>query len=178
VDKVELVNGIVFHRGTFVEGEFGSGAIVDLEVHEATRLQNAKLHSGGHLIMTAMDSLRQMKAIKGYHFPDGAYVEFQGVVPESERASLAKQAQQFIDQAIEQGGDVTAALTSLAELEAEGVFIPMEIPRDKPTRVVITCGYKSPCGGTHVSKLIELKGLKIRSLKAKSGNTRISYGIE
>lgn len=177
VDKVELVNGVVYHRGTFEQGRIQVGDAVELAVHEATRRQNAKLHTGGHLIMTALDSLKRMKAVKGYHFPDGPYVEFLGMVPEAERASLVDGVQRFINQAIEQGSDVNASETTLAALEAEGVFIPMEIPRDKPTRVITTCGYKSPCGGTHVATLKELAGLKVRSLKVKGGNTRVSYTI-
>ncbi len=63
-------------------------------------------------------------------------------------------------------------------LRAAGVHMPAETPEGKPTRVVITSGYVSPCGGTHVKKLGALTGLKVKGVKVKSGRTRVSYYIE
>lgn len=178
VDKVELVDGTIRHRGNFDSGAFVLGEQVSLLVHGPTRLANARMHSGGHLIMTAMDTLRAMKAIKGYHFPDGPYVEFLGAVPELERPDLVVALQKELDRLVDSALDVEAVLTSLQALEDEGIYIPMEIPKDKPTRVVTTGGYRSPCGGTHVKSTDDLRGIVVKGLKSKSGNTRVSYTME
>src|SRR5579875_64866 len=79
VRKAVLIDGTVHHLGQFVEGSSAHGpgrACVDLE----RRRLHARLHTAGHLVMTAIYELREMRAIKGFHFPEGPYVEFEEAV--------------------------------------------------------------------------------------------------
>ena len=177
VSRVSFVEGEVHHNGTFSGAEFEPGDRVDVEVDGARRQDHARLHTGGHLIMTAVDRLLGLPALKGYHFPDGPYVEFEGVVPTEERERVLGQIQQILDELVAENSEVSARFEKIETLREQGVHIPAEIPADKPTRVVVTAGYQSPCGGTHVKRLGELSGLKARGIKAKSGHTRVSYGF-
>ena len=176
VRKAVLVDGVVHHHGGIVEGE-PAAAEARATIDADRRALHARLHSGGHLIMTAVFELAGLRAVKGYHFPDGPYVEFDGTLDEEAKAELADSLQQRIDEMIEADEEVGVESTTVGELVAEGVFMPTHVPADKPTRVVTTFGYRSPCGGTHVARTGELAGLHVRRIKAKSGRTRVAYEI-
>lgn len=176
VRKALLADGVVEHFGVPLEGEPVVGR-ARAAIEAAPRALHAKLHSGGHLIMTAMFELTGLRAVKGYHFPDGPYVEFDGVLDESAKAGIAEALQRRLNEMATADEEISAQLTTRAQLDAEGVFIPMEIPADKPTRVVSTFGYRSPCGGTHVARSGELAGLRVRKVKSKSGRTRVTYEL-
>ena len=64
---------------------------------------NARLHSAGHLLDSAVHRLGlDVSPGKGYHFPDGAYVEYTGSIPAEDR--------ERVKQDIEQGGNEESAL--------------------------------------------------------------------
>jgi Ser-tRNA(Ala) deacylase AlaX len=175
ITRVSFMDGIVFHAGEIVNGTISPNTHATLRIDENRRRLHARLHTGGHVIMTAVDSMLRLPAIKGYHFPDGPYVEFSGTVTPERRESLASDIQQEVDRLVAEDFIVTARFDSVDNLRAANVYIPAEIPAGKPTRVVVTAGYQSPCGGTHVKSLGELKGLSVKGVKAKSGKTRVSY---
>ena len=68
-----------------VEG-INAGDDAFIQIDEATRTRNAKLHSAGHLLDLAVQNLSsfcnyseyQWEGAKGYHFEDGPYVEYKG----------------------------------------------------------------------------------------------------
>ena len=177
IRKAVLVDGEVFHTGDVLEGGPAPGP-VEVRVDGSRRARNAALHSGGHLVMTSMFELTGRRAVKGYHFPDGPYVEVEGALTENEKEEVASALQRRVDAMV--AADEAIAVESIPadELTARGIYAPVPPPQGKPCRVVTTCGYRSPCGGTHVSSTGELAGLRIRRIKSKKGRTRIAYGIE
>jgi Ser-tRNA(Ala) deacylase AlaX len=174
VRKAMLVDGVVRHLGSPLEGEPVTGR-AKAAIEPAPRERHARLHSAGHLIMTAMFELTGMRAVKGYHFPDGAYVEFDGVMDEPAKAGIVEALQRRLTEMIAADDPITSEFTTPEQLEAENIFVPAELPVDKPTRVVTTFGYRSPCGGTHVPRSGILDGLRIRKVKSKAGRTRVTY---
>lgn len=178
VSRVSFRDGVVYHAGTMTKGAFQAGDKVHLAIDGDRRMRHAKLHTGGHLVMTAVDRLLHLPAVKGYHFPDGPYVEFIGTTGTEGREQLLADIQTVLDKLVAEDSAVTSQFITVEELQEQGIYVPAEIPAGKPTRVVITSGYKSPCGGTHVKRLGELSGLRAKAIKSKSGNTRVSYYIE
>ncbi len=176
--KASFVDGDVLHTGRVSTGDIAADTVAHLYVDAPTRQLHARLHTGGHLVMTGIDRLLHLPAVKGYHFPDGPYVQFEGTVPVEARETLLGELQDVLDDLVAEDSAVTWRFESVEALRAAGVHIPAEIPAGKPTRVVVTAGYHSPCGGTHVRRLGALKGLKARSVKTKSGTTRVSYGFD
>jgi Ser-tRNA(Ala) deacylase AlaX len=176
VRKAVLVDGVVRHEGIAVDGTPVLG-VARAEIDTERRRLHARLHTGGHLIMTAVFDVTGMRAVKGYHFPDGPYVEFDGVIADDDKERTQAALQQRLDEMVAAESPIGVELTTVADLIAAGVFMPMEIPTDKPTRVVTTFGFRSPCGGTHVSNSGDLAGLRVRGVKSKSGHTRVSYEI-
>lgn len=173
--RVGFADGEVLHHVRFGRGSIDVGDQVSLQVDAERRALHCRLHTGGHLIMTAVDTLLRLPATKGYHFPDGPYVEFAGVVPPESRETVVDRIQAELDRLIVEDSAVTWRFDSIENLRAAGVHMPPGIPEDKPTRVVLTAGYQSPCGGTHVLRLGALKGLRAKAVRFKSGRTRVSY---
>ena len=79
------------HVGKYMsEGRFAAGEAVTMQIDQDLRKINARNHSAGHLLDMAMwrAGRTELKPSKGYHFADGAYVEYIGNVDEKERQPL------------------------------------------------------------------------------------------
>jgi Ser-tRNA(Ala) deacylase AlaX len=174
ITRVSFVDGEVLHTG-MVQGVLAEGNTAHLTVDAELRRQHALLHTGGHLVMTAVDRITGYHPTKGYHFPNGPYVEFDQPLPVEDREGFGAKVQEAMDAMVAEDSGVTSYFCEPEQLRAEGVYVPAEIPEGKPTRIVVTAGYRSPCGGTHVSRLGALSALRVKAVKVKSGRTRVSY---
>ena len=173
---VRFTDGQVLH---YVERSvgFSTGEEVTLQLDGGSRLVNAANHTAGHLICGLITHhYPQVRPMKGYHFSNGPYVEFlldaqQDVAPIS-----MERLQAVVDVAIASDLSVKAEEVSYAVLQNACSFIPSELPKDKPLRIVTIDGLEPlPCGGTHLSHLNELKAVTIRKIKSSRGVTRVSY---
>ena len=77
VTEVRFIEGRVHHIGTYEKGNFSIGDEVTCIVEKERRQLNTRLHSSGHLIDMGLKELGKLwKPGKGYHFPNGPYVEY------------------------------------------------------------------------------------------------------
>lgn len=176
--EVRFIDGIIRHIGTFEEGSFSKGEKVKCLVNKDRRVLSSRLHSAGHVVDMAVTDLNlNWIPIKGYHFPDGPYVEYEGSLEgndtEKVKIDLGSKCNQLIAKNIE---------TSLRFMDKEQMkdvcrFVPDYIPEDKPARVVFFGGFGVPCGGTHVNNLSEIKNMTIRKIKQESQNIKVSYDV-
>ena len=179
VTDVRLVGENVYHYGFFNNLPFQVGEKVNLTVDEARRRLNAKNHSAGHLLDTVLHEIdSSLIPVKGFHFPEGPYVEYAGELKEDPE-TLAKKIEEKMNGLITEGSVVkTEIVANRAELEKHCHYVPGYIPENKPARVVTLYGDKgTPCGGTHVKDIKELGLAKITKIKNKEGNIRISYSV-
>jgi Ser-tRNA(Ala) deacylase AlaX len=156
-----------------------SGHGCELAVDKPRRLLHARLHTAGHVIAGLVDARRgPLRACKGFHFPEGPYVEFVGK-PDGDADALLATLQAEIDTLLAQDPPVTATMVSFEELTQRCAGVPPQLPKDKPLRVV-TIGQLEPvpCGGTHVASLAELQGISLLKMRSKKGNTKISYAVQ
>lgn len=166
-------NGVVYHFGEFESGSFGLGDVVMLQVEEERRRLHARLHSAGHLIdLAAQKANLPLRATKGYHFPDGPYVEYEGDLENAEN---------FVGEVEKNSNDLVAA-----DLEVETKHYSAEeaaeqglkAPAGKSVRTVNFEGYERiGCGGTHVKSSGEIGKLVIRKIVSKKGVTKIAYSL-
>jgi Ser-tRNA(Ala) deacylase AlaX len=72
---------------------------VRLQIDENKRKIYALYHSGGHLLDVAIKKcgLIQLKPLKGYHYPNGAYVEYGGDFDNSSKDKTIEELNQFLD---------------------------------------------------------------------------------
>jgi len=179
ISFVGFVEGEVRHYGDFSGTPLEKGDKVSLFVDENQRITNAKAHTSGHLLADVVESLRKdVTAFKGYHFPNGSYVEFHGTVPAEESESFIAKVNSSLSEILSSGGDIQASLVKLEELKDLRSNVPTNLPSDKPMRVVKMGAFQpTPCGGTHLRALSELKEVIVTKVKRKKGNTKISYSF-
>jgi Ser-tRNA(Ala) deacylase AlaX len=164
VEEVRFVEGVVKHIGT--GHKFQIGEQVSLNVDESRRKLHMRLHSGGHVLDMAVNKLGLgWKPGKGYHYPDGPYIEYEGNFEESEKENLREK--------------IEAAAN---EFTAEGIattikFLPDQLVNGKPARVVLYGTFSVPCGGTHVANLKDIGSITIRKISNKKGLVRVAYQV-
>ncbi|XP_030551483.1 alanine--tRNA ligase isoform X1 [Rhodamnia argentea] len=186
VEDVRLRDGIVYHYG-HVENLAGNGVVefetgneVRLHVDEPRRKLNSRLHSAGHLLDVCMKNVGlDLEPGKGYHFPDGPFVEYKGVIPPSEISNKQKELETEANALISKGEEVAAALLPYDEaLEQCGGSLPDYIPKESTPRIVkLGTNPGCPCGGTHVHNLSEIISMKVSQIRTKKGVTKVSYTV-
>eukprot|EP00299_Pterocystis_sp_00344_P010888 c4982_g1_i2.p1 GENE.c4982_g1_i2~~c4982_g1_i2.p1 ORF type:complete len:254 (+),score=38.11 c4982_g1_i2:36-797(+) len=182
----DQTTGVIWHSGELVDRthedlELLIGTEVLCEVNEKERLLAARLHSGGHLIDIAVArEVSNWKPTKGYHFKDGAYVEYEGNFPEQPSKSvLAERIQAHINELTTVGGPVT--VLQVAPKEAIGLCAPFPLAEQlqsaESVRLIgmLEGNPMCPCAGTHVQNLASLQGLKVLELKKKGKAIRVRY---
>jgi len=180
VEEARFKDGAVYHIGFFQKGSFDPGTPVTLHVDRARRIFNNKNHTAGHLIDIAMRNLGiNFIPTKGYHFPKGAYVEYEGTLDATKRDVLQGILGKAINDLIEQAIPITIAMVDRDKLITIASYVPDYIPHNKPIRVMVVQKYPAiPCGGTHVQNTKKVGSIIIDKIKNKKGNLRISYSIQ
>ena len=96
---------------------------------ETKRRLHARLHSAGHAIdvaVTRSGYAEYLKPTKGYHFAEGPYVEYQGMLPADKTASFVDDLNHQLQILVEEGIDTQVcsyvALMRLKEGEEASRF--------------------------------------------------------
>lgn len=115
----------------------------------------SRLHSAGHLLALVVERDFNKKPIKAHHFPNEAYVKFEGILDKEQ----------------------IAALPSIVNKEIE-LDYQVTIDKDEQGRRVHfgELGFYH-CRGTHVVRLGEIGKIIIGTSSAKKGATTIKYDI-
>lgn len=170
-------DGDVRHYGDFSQVTVARGDRASLQVDAKNRLRNAKAHTAGHLLAAAAEALKpELVAVKGYHFPDGSYIEFEGTLPPEKREEFVSQVNARLQQQLALGSKITTEFVTLDAIQARCSRVPLHLPSDKPLRVM-AIGDAPPtlCGGTHLKSLKELKAVQVTKVKSQKGRLKVSY---
>lgn len=181
VEEVKYINGDVYHNGKYKSGEFNEGDKVTLEVDEDLRLKHMKYHTAGHLLDNALSNigLKDLKPVKAFHFPEGAYVEYLGDFSQDIKDLIDKNLQEELDRLTSADIEVMTKFVQINELNKYCKNIPTNLPKDKPIRVVRIGEFNGhPDGGTQVKNTDELGRVIFNGLKSKDGNTRVKYSVD
>jgi Ser-tRNA(Ala) deacylase AlaX len=181
VEEVRLdENGIVHHIGTFQGEELQAGDTVNCKVNHERRVINTRLHSAGHIIDMAIDSLGlDWVATKGQHYPHLSAVEYSGTWQPEQAEELKQKIEQATNAFIVKGTDNSLEFMPVDEMHKVVRHVPANIPKNKPGRVVMYGeNFGIPCGGTHVRNLSQIGTVLIPKLKEKKGIIRVNYTVE
>ncbi len=163
VQKVVVENGIALHYGIFTQGVFSQQEVVDMQVSPAIRNLHNKNHSAGHLIDYALLSLGySLISGKGYHFPQGPYVQYQGTLEQNEREALLPRLEDTVN-----------------VIASRSLPISVSLQENDPERRIMTVQGYAPilCGGTHVINTQDIGHITIRKIKNEKGYLRVSYSV-
>lgn len=179
VEEVRFVDGVVKHYGHFESGIIKPKENVKISVDHDRRLLNSQIHSAGHLVDLVLDNLGYTwEPGKGYHFPEGPYVEYSGSLENIDKEKLIADLENGCNRIIKEGLPVTFKFISAPEVQKLCRYVPENIPQDKPLRIVLFGDWASPCGGTHVANLSDIGDITIRKIKTSGeGIIRISYAL-
>lgn len=178
----EKESDVIWHKIKIDELEIEKNTEIQMKINEEKRRLYARLHSAGHLIDVAITNTgNPLTPIKGYHFPDGPYVEYNGQVSNNEQ--LKEQLEKTCNELIENCEDNFKVQTGLYNYEdALRSFkeVPNYLPKNKPTRFLklVPSDIGKPCGGTHVKHIKEIGKLIISKIVKKGKNLRISYLVK
>lgn len=179
VDEVRFVDGKVQHIGHFDGSPFVQGEDVTCIVDGERRQLHARLHSGGHVLDMAVNELDyDWIPGKGYHFPDGPYVEYQGDLGEEDKEAIISKLNDKIAEILGRGVQTEIRFMPKEEMSQYCRHVPDYLPAGKPSRIVLYRDFGVPCGGTHVAALKSIGQLHIRKIKGQSGTLRVSYLVE
>ena len=182
VDEVRYIEGEIFHIGHFEIGDnFTENEMVKVSIDQERRKLHSKLHTAGHLVDDAMFELGyKLKPSKGYHFPDGPYVEYFGSL-EGDLIQIAGEVEKRINEIIETDYYVHQEIfSSIKEMDGKLMYMPEHIPEGKPIRLVYVSSPTKgqPCGGTHIKHLKEINKISVSKIKVRGGSTRVSYLVK
>lgn len=188
VEDARLKDGFVLHYGFFEnsqdrpESTLQAGQKVILHVDGQKRDFNSRLHSAGHLLDLCMRNvgLAYLEPGKGYHFSDGPFVEYKGIIPQDQLQTKQKELEIEADRLISNGGKVSASVLPYEEAAKWcGGNLPSYISKDSTPRIVkLGESPGCPCGGTHVTDICNIKSLKITQIRTKKGLTKVFYSID
>lgn len=178
VEEVRFVEGIVKHIGKFERGKFEVGEIVKCAVDKERRALNSRLHSGGHVVDLGVLRLNLgWIPGKGYHFPDGPYVEYAGTFAEADKENIRAAIEGACNKSVAEGRATKLLFMDKSQMESVCHHVPDYIPEGKPARVVMYGDFGVPCGGTHVANLRDIGHLTVRKIKAGGGKIKVSYDV-
>lgn len=179
VEEVRFVDGLVKHIGHFEQGNFQVDEEVNCQVDKVRRELHCRLHSAGHVVDMAVHALKlDWIPGKGYHFPDGPYVEYAGTLNEADKEQLKTALERLCNKFVQEGRETKLLFMPKEKMNEVCHFVPDYIPEGKPARVVMFGDFGVPCGGTHVHILSEVEKLTIRKIKLEKGNIRVGYDVE
>ncbi len=179
VEEVRFVDGIVKHIGAFESGSFKVGESVKCLVDKSRRTLHSRIHSAGHVVDMAVTDLKlSWVPGKGYHFPEGPYVEFIGSLDGLDKEKLKIDIENLCNKFVEENRETKLLFIEKEKMKEVCHFVPDFIPEGKPARVVMYGGFGVPCGGTHVGHLGDICHMTIRKIKAEGANVRVGYDVE
>lgn len=187
VEDARLKDGLVYHYGSFENPQDDcvsiakEGEEVNLYINPQRRDLNSRLHSAGHLLDICIRKvgLSHLEPGKGYHFSDGPFVEYKGIIPPDLLQIKSKELEKEANALILTGGKVSASVLSYNEAaEWCGGVLPSYIPMDSAPRIVKLGDHPGcPCGGTHVADIADIRNLTVTQIRTKKGLTKVFYSI-
>jgi Ser-tRNA(Ala) deacylase AlaX len=178
VDEVRYADGLVRHLGKLEGGPIAKGESVTCQVDPVRRRLNSRVHSAGHVVDMAVTAMGlEWVPGKGYHFPEGPYVEYRGSLEGLDTEALKVEIGQRCESIVRAGMETRVRFVTPEEMRALCRFVPDYLPADKPARIVLYGDFGVPCGGTHVARLADIGPITIRKIKQNRDLIRVSYAV-
>jgi len=171
VEYVRLMNGEIIHQ---VKGNIQKDQQIKGILDWNWRYKYMKIHSAGHLLHDVIMTLtKDLTPIRGSHGKK-AFLEYKGEMD----LSLKDQIEQKVNQVSQEGLEIVTKESSYDELASSCKFLPPNLPKDKPLRMIKIGDFPPmPDGGVHVKNTKEIGKIWIANLTVQNGITNIRYGV-
>jgi len=171
VEYVRFSEGEIIHQ---VKGDLKVGATVRAVLDWNWRYKYMKIHTAGHLLhdilMTMFDGLVPLRGSHGKK----AFLEYKGELDVSRKEEIEKK----VNEAVQQDLPVVTKESNYVDLEKECKFLPPNLPKDKPLRMIKIGDFPPmPDGGVHVKSTKEIGKIWIANIISQEGKINIRYGV-
>lgn len=171
--------GRILHLGSFATSStFSQSETVHQAIDGVRRDTNSRIHTAGHIVGLAVrhlsTSIPGVTELKAQHYPDSAFVEFQGLIDGKHKDAIQAKADEFVRQAL----PVKVYWWKADELREKCAVVPENviIPDGELVRAVDIEGAGAyPCGGTHVPDTSAVGKVQIKKISRQKGISKISY---
>lgn len=178
VEEVRFAEGMVRHIGSFEGSPFSAGEAVTSRVEPLRRRLHSRVHSAGHVVDMAVTAIGLgWVPGKGYHFPEGPYVEYAGSLEGRQAEALKADLTRRCGEIVGAGIETYVRFVEAKEMRRLCRFVPENLPEGKPMRIVFYGDFGVPCGGTHVARLSDIGPVTIRKIKQNREIVRVSYDV-
>jgi Ser-tRNA(Ala) deacylase AlaX len=177
-------NGRILHYGRFNpagKDPFDKDSSVQQIIDGEKRDLHSRIHTAGHLLGLAVrqlaDSIPNVTESKAQHYPDSAFVEFQGLIDGRYKDTV----QEKLDELVKEALPVTVRWFDQQETREKCVQVPDNFNFDSGelTRAVEVAGLGAyPCGGTHVTDTSQIGAVEVKKISRQKGKSKISYGVK
>lgn len=151
-----------------------------IRVDQKMRLLHAKYHTAGYLLAHIVADISSLKAVKGHHFPNEAYITFEG--HEDNLSSLIAKAQSHAEKAIYRNASVMCTSYPVDAIDQLDYPLPASATFTTSQQTVRVCciqGYAPvPCGGMHIHALQQLQSFAIHKHSRKKGLIKLHYKVD
>jgi Ser-tRNA(Ala) deacylase AlaX len=174
--------GRILHLGRFItpDSTFHEGETVHQAIDSAKRELHSRIHTGGHIVGLAVrhlsESIPGVTELKAQHYPDSAFVEFQGLIDGKHKEAIETKANEFVRRAL----PIKVYWWGVDELREKCAVVPTNvvIPNGELVRAVDIEGAGAyPCGGTHVPDTSAVGQVQVRKISRQKGISKVSYNI-
>jgi len=172
--KVEYVrnqNGEIVHQ---VVGDVKAGETVKIAIDWAFRYKHMKIHSAGHLLHDVlMTMVKNITPRRGGHGKK-AFLEYAGELDTLLKGKLEEEVNRVAKQEL----NVIAKDVGYDELAKKCQFLPSNLPKDKPLRMIKIGDFPAmPDGGVQIKNTKELGKIWIANITYQDGVSNIRYGV-
>ncbi len=171
VEYVRISDGEIIHQ---VKGEIKTGDTVKLILDWDWRYKYMKIHSAGHLIHDVlMTMVKDLVPLKGGHGKK-AFIEYRGKIDSGRKEKLENEVNTIAQQDL----SIVTKFATFDELQRDCQFVPQNLPKDKPLRMIKIGNFPGmPDGGIQVKNTKEIGKIYIPLIEVQNGITRIRYGV-
>ncbi|KAJ4171326.1 hypothetical protein NW754_013095 [Fusarium falciforme] len=171
----KLPSGTIMHLGTYSGNPFEEQMLVTQNINKDARKLHSQIHDAGHILASAVRRLGipDLREVKAQHYPDVAFVEFQGLIGGDKKEDIEQIANEIVDD----DRLIAVRWWSPEELKVKSWTAPEGTGgKDDVVRAVEIEGVGAyMCGGTHVRSTGLVGKFKVRKIKRQQGVTRVSY---
>ncbi len=171
VEYVRFSNGEIIHQ---VKGDIQANQEVKEILDWNWRYKFMKIHSAGHLLHDVlMTMVTNLTPTKGGHGKK-AFIEYQGEIDPAIKEKLEAEVNKYVLQGLE----IITKETTYDELKKECQFLPDNLPKNKPLRMIKIGNFPPmPDGGVQVKNTKEIGKIWIANITFQNGTTNIRYGV-
>lgn len=173
VQQVIIKDGEIIHIGKLT-GKLEVNEQVDISIDWDRRFTNMRVHSAGHIINDAVLSIFPDLIPVGGEHGKKSFIKYKGHLNQVSFAVILEKANEIIDSDLK----ISTEFVSLDELKKRASWIPDNLPKGKPLRIMQIGDYSViPDGGTQVGKTGEIERITEVNITNESEYTFVNYRI-